>query len=250
MPGTRPNRVLGGAWAVSVALALASCGLVDEGSSPTSSMEPTSSRPDDTTSTATDAGVAEEGESNAVDLADEELEEIRDFFERNPPGTDGESGESGALNIVTFDGLQYRIPISGDFVSVLADDRSVVVQIRIEAGDMTNVAAVVTDYPVEITGDGTLTIDGEVVELADGTYVPLIDNAAIFREGDVYTLGWPGEGDERFRLDVTIEGDELRITTFLPPALEGLVNGLNGDGDGSPENDLTSRSGGTLQPDA
>lgn len=191
---------------------------------------------------------SKEGESDGA--APDELSE---FFARSPSCTEEcHHGEADAANIVTFDGLEYQVPVAGDYLLVVAADRSVVVQLRIAEDEpvVTNVAAVLTDYPVEIEAAGILRIDGRVEDLPSGSFVPLIDGAAVFREGNDYTLAWPGEGDERFRLDVTTTGDGLRVQTYLPPALAGSVAGLNGDGDGSPLNDMTTRGGTTLEADA
>ena len=182
------------------------------------------------------------------------LDELSEFFARSPSCTeDCGQGEVDAANIVTLDGLEYQVPAAGPDVLVLAGDRSVAVQLRISEEEpvVTNVAAVLTDYPVEIEATGILRIDGRIVEdLPSGEFIPLIDGAAIFREGDVHTLAWPGEGDERFRLDVTTTGNGLTVRSYLPPALAGLVAGLNGNGDGSALNDLTTRSGTTFEADA
>lgn len=186
---------------------------------------------------------------------DSDLEELADLFERSPSCTeDCGPGQLDLANIVTSDGLAYEVPTAGDYVLVLAEDRSVAVQVRFAEGESaglaaTNVAAVLTDYPVEVDATGALRIDGRVEDLPSGSFIPLIDDAAIFRDGDVYTLAWPGEGDGRFRLDVTLTGDALRLTFYLPPVLAGSVGGLIGNGDGIASNDLTTRSGTTLEGD-
>ena len=191
---------------------------------------------------------SEEGESDGA--APDDLSE---FFARSPScAEDCGQGEVEAANIVTFDRLEYQVPAAGDYVLVLAGDRSVAVQLRIaeEEPVVTNVAAVLTDYPVEIEASGMLRIDGRGEDLPSGQFIPLIDDAAIFREGDVYTWAWPGEGDERFRIDVTTTGNGLRVQSYLPSPLAGLVAGLHGNGDGSALNDLTTRSGTTFEADA
>jgi hypothetical protein len=186
---------------------------------------------------------------------DSDLEELADLFERSPSCTeDCGPGQLDLANIVTLDGLAYEMPTAGDYVLVLAEDRSVAVQVRFAEGDsaalaVTNVAAVLTDYPVEVDATGALRIDGRIEDLPSGSFIPLIDGAAIFRDGDVYSLAWPGEGDARFRLDVTMTGDALRLTSYLPPVLAGSVGGLIGNGDGISSNDLTTRSGTTLEGD-
>lgn len=152
------------------------------------------------------------------------------------------------IKIETFDGVSYELSAAGDYVLTLSADGSVMVQARLGRGAnvdwaVTNVAVVLTDYPVEIGTDGSLKIDGRSEELATGSFIPLIDEAAIFRDRDTYTLAWPGEGDSRFRLDVTVTEDELRLTPFLPPEMAGSVAGLLGDGDGEDANDLMSRGG-------
>lgn len=185
-----------------------------------------------------------------------EVDELADFFARSPSCTENcGSGEAQSANIVTFDGLAYRVPAAGDYVLVMAEDRSVAVQVRFADGDaggsvMTNVAAVLTDYPVEVDASGALMIDGRLEEVPIGSFIPLIDDAAIFREEHGYTLAWPGESESRFRLDVTINGDSMRLTPYLPPELAGSVAGLAGDGDGAAANDLTTRSGTTLDAEA
>lgn len=214
---------------MSALIVMASCGAVGEG-------------PD---TTFVDQAAPEEEESHS-----EVPDDLWGFLVRSPSCADCDSAGIESVNIATFDGLRYQVPIAGDFVAVLARDRSVAVQLRIDEGVITKVAAVLTDYPVEIDGAGALTIDGRIEDIPSGSYIPLIDNAAIFRDGDVYILAWPGEGEERFRLDVTAMGSDLRIDSFLPPELAGSVGGLNGDGDGSPVNDLAMRSGAILEPNA
>ncbi len=155
----------------------------------------------------------------------------------------------GDPHLVTFDGLGYDLQTAGEHVLVASDDGSVMVQTRHEqwgssanVSVVTSVAARLTDFPVEIRASGELFIDGRAVEMEDGTWIPLIDQAAVFRNGDTYSLAWPGEDEnDRFRLDVTFNGDHLNLTPFLPPSLAGLVTGLLGDGDGDPANDITTR---------
>lgn len=158
------------------------------------------------------------------------------------------SGQIG-IAVVTYDGLEYQLVEEGDYVLVVSDDGSVMVQASVERrephgpSEFIGVAAILTDYPVEISADGTLKIDGRVEDLPSGLFIPLIDNAAIFRDGDIYTLAWPGEGDDRFRLDVAVAQTHLNVTSYLPSQLVGLVGGLLGDGDGERSNDMALRSG-------
>lgn len=159
----------------------------------------------------------------------------------------------GDPHLVTFDGLAYDLQTVGEHVLVESADGSVMVQTRHEpwgssdrVSVATAVAALLTDYPVEIRADGTLLVDAETVVMEDNTYIPLIDGAAIFRDGDTYTLGWPGEDEDRFRLEVRFKGDHLNITPYLPPALAGQVSGLVGNGDGDPADDLAVRNGAVL----
>jgi tartrate dehydratase alpha subunit/fumarate hydratase class I-like protein len=180
-----------------------------------------------------------------------------DIFLRQRPCTGGycfKGSVWGDPHLVTFDGLSYDFQTVGEHVLVESDDGSVMVQTRHEpwgsstrVSVTTAVAAQLTDYPVEIRVDGTLLVDGRVVDMDDGQWLPLIDNAGIFRDGNTYTLGWPGEDDDdRFRLDVKVRNGVLDLTPYLPPSLVGQVSGLLGDGDGDDSNDLALRSGEVL----
>jgi hypothetical protein len=160
----------------------------------------------------------------------------------------------GDPHLVTFDGLAYDLQTAGEHLLVESDDGSVVLQTRHEPWGTSDRVSVVTAVALELTGlaveidaDGTLTVDGQVATLANGDWIPLLDSAAISRDGNTYSIGWPGDSDERFRLDVKYGSDHLNLTPYLPPSLMGSVSGLLGDGDGDPSNDLATSDGTVLE---
>jgi hypothetical protein len=192
-----------------------------------------------------------DAEEEPSDLS--EVPELSEVFGRSVPCAEMCGRGQIGIAVVTYDGLEYQLVEEGDYVLVVSEDGSVMVQASLERrephgpSEITSVAAILTDYPVEISADGTLKIDGRVEDLPSGLFIPLIDNAAIFRDGELYTLAWPGEGDRRFRLDIAVAQTDLNVTSYLPSHLAGLVAGLLGDGDGEDANDIALRSGTTIQ---
>ncbi|HZD24164.1 MAG TPA: VWD domain-containing protein [Acidimicrobiia bacterium] len=156
----------------------------------------------------------------------------------------------GDPHLVTFDGLSYDLQTVGEHVLFETLDGSVVVQTRHQPWGTSDRVSVATAVAAKVGASrvgfyvgGDVRVDGDLVTIPDGDYLPLPDGAAIFRTGSTYTVGWPGTGDERPRLDVKMNNGHLNLTPFLPASYAGQIRGLLGDADGDHTNDFALRDG-------
>jgi outer membrane protein assembly factor BamB len=158
---------------------------------------------------------------------------------------------SGEPHLITFDGLQYDVQLVGEFVAARSDD--VEVQIRTAAyGGSRRVSA------IERAAVG---LDGHVVEVAasaegdvlvDGEPAPLdtaIGSGALV--GDDIVLVRTPTGVEVLRgtdLVLQVENHTSHLSVSVPGGEVGTDwEGLFGDNDGDPTNDLRSRAGDVVE---
>jgi len=175
-----------------------------------------------------------------------------------PPPTIPVTGAgSGDPHLTTLDGVGYDFQAAGEFV-LLRDpnDPDFEIQVRMEpVGDNvsanTAVATVLGGQRVMIDArDATpLHIGGEPTTIEDFSSLS-VGNGAIFREGDTFTIVYPGAdgtvnaGDSRLVVDV--RGGRVDLEATLSEERAGGLEGLLGDGDGNPANDVATADGRVL----
>ena len=165
-----------------------------------------------------------------------------DLFPKTPSG-----GAWGDPHIRTIDGNFYDNMATGEF---LAFDNSVAtIQMRTEPWPgqdsvslSTAFAFRVGEHAVSVHGGGATWIDDEPAELTRGKTIAVGDAELLRWEGG-WVLVWP---------DGTVARVYLRTAALIlvvtPSDRPSL--GLLGDNDGDPDNDLVTRSGAQLEPDA
>lgn len=157
-------------------------------------------------------------------------------------------GSSGEPHLRTFDGQRYDLQTAGELVAARTDGLEV--QLRTEPyGDSTRVsvntavavgtvehritATVGDDEPVRIDGEvvGLDELRGEGIELDDGTRVWVRQRSLQVRDGAGHLVTASGLGARR--LNVYVDG----------AGQDSTWEGVFGDGDGDPADDLTPRDG-------
>ncbi|WP_297767968.1 VWD domain-containing protein, partial [uncultured Roseovarius sp.] len=163
---------------------------------------------------------------------------------------------SGDPHLRTLDGANYDFQAAGEFVLLRStDDQGFELQSRmVPVGENVSVnqaiATSVDGSPVMIDSADAqpLHVDGNAVALDDGDALD-VGNGRIFRQGDSYTIVYPGAdgevGDGDSQVVVRVRDGRLDIDVRLNSELRGALEGLLGDGDGNPDNDI-ARADGTV----
>ncbi len=175
----------------------------------------------------------------------------------------------GDPHLLTLDGVGYDFHAIGEFVLLngIAGGAFENFEIQSRMGpvidsDGNTVPGVSANVAVAARlGDGSalmidstdldpLSIDGTVQTLADGGVLE-VGNDRIFREGDTYTVvfagadGTVGEGDAR--LSAIVRDGRMDIGIQISEAMAGEVEGLLGDGNGNPDDDIARADGTVLE---
>ena len=165
------------------------------------------------------------------------------------PGDGGGGGGTwGDVHLVSHDGLLFDFQAGGEFVLVRATDGAPFeVQVRQEpiGGDRSlsynrAVATAVAGKRVGLYADAAwpLRVDGAVVQLAPNATHDLSPGAIKRDGGGRYTITYPG--GEQLRVDHVGAGAmaHLNVAVTLVEARRGHVEGLLGDADGDPDDDI------------
>ncbi len=192
----------------------------------------------------------------------------------NPPEETTRS--KGEPHLTTFDGVGYSFQGAGEFTLVesLNDDFNVqvrYVEIDSIATVATAVATIVDAQQVEIDSEGiefvegrpivtrstsggtaTVSIDGEVVEIPDNGDRD-IGNSKIYRRGEQYTIVYAGEngtiedGDDQLVVNYLRPGTINIVDVFLGDEKKGQVQGLGGNLNDNPDDDVALPDGTPLE---
>ncbi|GAW34784.1 bifunctional hemolysin/adenylate cyclase precursor [Roseovarius sp. A-2] len=171
------------------------------------------------------------------------------------PQTGAGGSASGGAHLATLDGVGYDFRAAGEFVLLRGTDSAFEVQARlVPVAEQTSVFSAVaanlggTAVMIDATDATPLSVGGVGTEIEDLGFVD-VGNDRIFREGDTYTIvlagadGTVGDGDSQIR--VTLRDGRVDVDLRLNEERLGQLEGLLGDGDGDPANDV-ARADGTV----
>ena len=189
------------------------------------------------------------------------------------PGTPEEKTRSkGEPHLTTFDGVGYSFQGAGEFTLVESLNNDFNVQVRYVEIDSratvaSAVATIVDGQRVEIDSEGiefvegrpivtrstsgetaTVSIDGEVVEIPDNGDLD-IGNSKIYRRGGQYTIVYAGEngtiedGDDQLVVNYLRPGTINIVDVFLGDEKKGQVQGLGGNLNDNPDDDVSLPDG-------
>ncbi len=160
----------------------------------------------------------------------------------------------GEPHLVTFDGVRYDVQLVGEFVAARSDD----VEVQVRTAPYASSRLVAVNDRVALGADGhiiavaagdgaSVLVDGEQIAVgaALGASTPVGDDLALVRTAQ--------------GIDV-LRGEDLVLTTRIRSTMIGisvpggpdgtLWEGLLGDNDGDPDDDLRSRDGDVVESEA
>ncbi|CUH82521.1 nidogen-like domain-containing protein [Tropicibacter naphthalenivorans] len=165
---------------------------------------------------------------------------------------------TGDPHLLTLDGMNYSFQAVGEYVLLRStrNDYDFEIQARFVPAGVENVSqtqAIATAIDgQEITidptwpGDTPLLINGTPINVADFGSVN-VGNGRIYREGDTYTIVYPGsdgvmDGSDT-QVAVIVRGDRVDMNLAVSAEILGDLEGLLGDGDGRLSNDVALADG-------
>lgn len=172
----------------------------------------------------------------------------------------GASGSTvGDPHLVTLDGVPYDFHAAGEFVLMRATNGSdFEVQVRtipVEGNENLSVNGAIaarlggSDIMIDATDENALSVNGEVFEVENFSYAT-VGNDYIFRSNNVYTLVFVGAdgvlSDGDTQLEITVLDGRLDFAAYVGADLLGNLEGLLGNADGDPSNDIALADGTVL----
>lgn len=180
----------------------------------------------------------------------------------NPIDRSSQGRSYGDPHINTYDGLHYSFQTVGEYILSQSADRSFQVQARQQQVSNSNNLSLNTAVAMNVCGQRvavyatnapdnrgtTLWVNGNPTRV-DG------DALALENGGEVQNLGsgrfailWPS-GDQVRLNTITIRGNQfLNVAAILRPSHRNEVEGLLGNFNGNPDDDLIGRDGQQLPP--
>ncbi|MFE9914185.1 VWD domain-containing protein [Micromonospora sp. NPDC005553] len=160
------------------------------------------------------------------------------------------ANSNGDPHLLTYDGLRYDFQAAGEFVLTRSTTDDFEVQVRQTMFPASSVVAVNSAVAARVAGDRVgvyATPDGPAVRVNGAAPVAAPDGVRLPHGGTVTTWGdgtvtvqWPG-GARLTAQPIGVWG--LSVSVSAPTAWAGTLQGLLGDHDGDPGDDLTVRNG-------
>ncbi|MEU8255576.1 VWD domain-containing protein [Micromonospora inaquosa] len=160
------------------------------------------------------------------------------------------ANSNGDPHLLTYDGLRYDFQAAGEFVLTRSTSDDFEVQVRQTMFPASSVVAVNAAVAVRVAGDRVgvyVTPDGPTVRVNGAAPVSAPDGVKLPRGGTVTTWGdgtvtvqWP-DGAQLTAQPIGVWG--LSVSVSAPTVRAGTLEGLLGDHDGDPGDDLTVRNG-------
>ncbi len=186
-----------------------------------------------------------------------------------PPPATPVAWTVGDPHLLTLDGVGYDFHAIGEFVLLRGVSGGAYDGFEIQSrmgevldsddnpvpGVSANVAVAArlgngSEVMIDSTDATPLSLDGAAQTLADGGVLAAGDDR-IYREGDTYTVVFAGDdgivGAGDARLSVVVRDGRLDVGVQISEAMAGAVEGLLGDGDGNPDNDIARANGSVLE---
>ncbi|KNX41282.1 Poly(beta-D-mannuronate) C5 epimerase 2 [Roseovarius tolerans] len=186
-----------------------------------------------------------------------------------PPPTTPIAWTVGDPHLLTLDGVGYDFHAIGEFVLLRGVAGGVADGFEIQSrmgpvlddqGDpVANVSANIaiaarlgngSEVMIDSADAGPLSVDGVTQTLADGDAID-IGSDLIVRDGDMYTVIFAGAdgnvGDGDARLNVIVRDGFVDLSVQISADMAGAVEGLLGDGNGNPDDDIARADGTVLE---
>ncbi|WP_195210524.1 VWD domain-containing protein [Actinomarinicola tropica] len=171
-----------------------------------------------------------------------------------PPPCDGCGGGTGEPHLVTFDERRYDLQSAAELVAARDRDGTFEVQWRQEpygnhpVASITAVAMRIGDVRLSVVGgDEVVRLDGEVLDLEPGEGRILPTGVVVHRRDEQVVVTHEASGSS---VHVQMSTSMMGVLIDPPDEAEGRMEGLLGDADGDPSNDLVGPDGSVLDGDS
>ncbi|MEM0908952.1 MAG: VWD domain-containing protein, partial [Pseudomonadota bacterium] len=171
-----------------------------------------------------------------------------------PPGP--EADIFGEPHIVTLDGAYYAFQAAGEFTLVRSTDAERPLDVQVRTAPLGDAVSVITavafkmgdqEVMIDATADIRLAIDGVATRFDSSAPILMDDGSQIFADGNGKVFAVLATGEQ---VMVGLGDGRLDVCVFLDEGRTGMVEGLLGNADGDPNNDLAMplADGGAVLP--